>query len=645
MDFLKLYLDTFEKFHIGIEHLNGLFSYMNREWVKPIETQFSEEKYNLDTDVYTIRVLGHLLFRKYYFEPIRNNLLRSVFDLILQNRQTNELFDNFDHLEKFIQSLLSLGFGELHLYDKIFEEQFLEESRKFYKIKCANVESVGNYISSMLQHLKFEEKMCSRYLLSSTKIKLVNTCVEVMIDYNLEVLFSVLNDWFSNNKREDLKNFFLFIKFSVEGKRRFCQWFQDYVSRIINEQLLDVKYEGEYWKSYVNTLISYCCYFASFVEDVFENDIDIIFARDAGLKYVLAYCKQAAEWLAKKVNLILRGGEKLTEDEIGKQSDIILKLYTLSENQDVFLKFYYIYLARRLIHGTYTQDLELAMLGKLKQTCSFGEIYKLLRMLNDLHLAEKLNLQFKDQNMEATRDIDFSALVLTYGSWPLIDTMLQCNVPSREIETYHSNFQKFYISQYQGRKLQWIPSLSKGIVRASCFNAPYEFQVSMLQLSLLLQFNEQDSWTVKDLKEGSGMDLQVAKQTLDTFLKLKLLETRISSSSLDLNDVIYLNFAFKSKKLRISLYSTSMKNISEEGHDKINQQIVNDRKYAIQAVIVRNMKARKKMEHKELINTVLNQLQQFKPTLLDIKKSIEHLIEMEYLARDKENQQLYTYIA
>ena len=58
------------------------------------------------------------------------------------------------------------------------------------------------------------------------------------------------------------------------------------------------------------------------------------------------------------------------------------------------------------------------------------------------------------------------------------------------------------------------------------------------------------------------------------------------------------------------------------------------------------MKSRKALAHTALIMEVVQQLQRmFQPDIKVIKRSIEGLIDREYLERDASNQQLYKYMA
>lgn len=85
---------------------------------------------------------------------------------------------------------------------------------------------------------------------------------------------------------------------------------------------------------------------------------------------------------------------------------------------------------------------------------------------------------------------------------------------------------------------------------------------------------------------------------------------------------------------------------SSKDRQSAQQAVSEDRKFAIEASIVRVMKARLHMTHQQLVAEVSKQLMQFfNPNPAQIKQRIEHLISREYMERDGEQTNLYHYLA
>jgi len=77
----------------------------------------------------------------------------------------------------------------------------------------------------------------------------------------------------------------------------------------------------------------------------------------------------------------------------------------------------------------------------------------------------------------------------------------------------------------------------------------------------------------------------------------------------------------------------------------MTEQIRRLREHQVDATIVRTMKIRKELDHKELIREVLRQLTQFQAQPALLKKRIATLIDQEFLKRDQNNRARYIYIA
>jgi len=76
-----------------------------------------------------------------------------------------------------------------------------------------------------------------------------------------------------------------------------------------------------------------------------------------------------------------------------------------------------------------------------------------------------------------------------------------------------------------------------------------------------------------------------------------------------------------------------------------SSRVEEDRTIAIEAAIVRIMKARRNYGHQQLVADVLAQLAFFRPEAKLVKRRIEALIDREYLERDANTPNHYKYLA
>jgi len=108
-------------------------------------------------------------------------------------------------------------------------------------------------------------------------------------------------------------------------------------------------------------------------------------------------------------------------------------------------------------------------------------------------------------------------------------------------------------------------------------------------------------------------------------------------------DRFLFNASFTSNQRRIRITNITMKETSEE-RTKTHAAVSKDRLYFIDAACVRIMKARKTIDHRDLIGEVMSQLK-FPASSADIKKRIESLIEREYMERVEGDRSKYKYLA
>jgi hypothetical protein len=101
----------------------------------------------------------------------------------------------------------------------------------------------------------------------------------------------------------------------------------------------------------------------------------------------------------------------------------------------------------------------------------------------------------------------------------------------------------------------------------------------------------------------------------------------------------------KRTKIKISSH-VQTETVSTQETDATRKAVEEDRRLFIQATIVRVMKSRKELFHTQLVQEVIEQSKsRFAPSVPMIKKSIEQLIEKQYIDRDKTVRDKYLYVA
>ncbi len=192
-------------------------------------------------------------------------------------------------------------------------------------------------------------------------------------------------------------------------------------------------------------------------------------------------------------------------------------------------------------------------------------------------------------------------------------------------------FKEYHQRTTTKRKLVWSHSLGGATIRGTFRDRTYDLQVTTLQACALMLFSAKPG-LIPFTKICTLLDLpeDVVKRIMHSLCcgKHKVIkhvtESGESSKSIKTTDLFGFNDAFFSPLRKFQIPMASL----EESHN--SKRISEDRKFAIDAAIVRTMKARKIFGHQYLVSEVLSQLTAFRPQAQMIKSRIEALIEREF---------------
>ncbi|CAH8493822.1 unnamed protein product [Dicrocoelium dendriticum] len=182
-----------------------------------------------------------------------------------------------------------------------------------------------------------------------------------------------------------------------------------------------------------------------------------------------------------------------------------------------------------------------------------------------------------------------------------------------------------------------------------CAVRKYFLQVSTYQMEILMKFNRRGRYTYQELSSETNIPDKELKRSLMALAlgrsNQRILCKEPKSREIEPTDVFSVNDSFVSKHIKVRVQSITVKE-NEPERQETRTRVDENRRYVIEATIVRVMKARKTLGHGHLVVEVIEQLKsRFVPNPVMIKQRIESLIEREFLARMEDDRRVYKYLA
>jgi cullin 3 len=388
--------------------------------------------------------------------------------------------------------------------------------------------------------------------------------------------------------------------------------------------------------------------------------------------------------LAVYVDELLRAGLRgATEEQVNDELQKAIIVFRYLADKDVFESFYKQHLAKRLLGGrSISDDAERTMVSLLKAECGYQFTTKLEGMFNDMRISRETRDKYKahkrqQESCESSihaKAIDIEVDVLTTGYWPS-QNVPACTLP-QEVQDAIDRFSKFYLEKHTGRKLSWQTSAGAAELRATFGTGPdkyrrHELCVSTYQMCILLLFNNKDTLTLSQIRTQTHIPDSELRRHLISLCTPKNRIVRKGSKGRGItsdDDTFTFNtdYTSKLKRVRIPLVKEASMARGDAGADgttatgaaaaaaaaaaatngSVPVAVEEDRRHLVEASIVRIMKARKALNHNDLIAEVTRQLSvRFTPSPQFIKKRVESLIEREYLERSANEHRVYMYVA
>jgi hypothetical protein len=305
-----------------------------------------------------------------------------------------------------------------------------------------------------------------------------------------------------------------------------------------------------------------------------------------------------------------------------------------------------------------------------------------------------MNNSFSTVHSNLRNSIEFFVKVLSFDSWPLdvikinqteknssgnirinknkfkninenSGYIVSINLP-QELTPYIHDFTNFYYDKFKSRHLIWAHDLSWAEITAK-FSRSYSLLVSSYQMAILYLFNAKKCYKYAEILTlvNDNNSVSILEQHIIPLIKSGLLchislknqnnEIKTYKSGplimpyppIEINDEIRLNTLFNSKDYKINL--NYKQNVDEKVNDgeitkEVSHLILEDRKYQIDAAIIKSLKLKKRISFEMLkLNIIESVSTYFIPETSLIKTRLDNLIERNFIERDSNDPNVYVY--
>ena len=656
---LKELVKRWDNHKIMVRWLSRFFNYLDRYYI---------QRHNLAQ----LKDVGMLCFRDLVYSELKKNVKDAVLALVDKERDGEKVDRAL--VKNILGIFVEMGMGGMEAYEQDFEAHLLTNTAAFYSRKASvwiDEDSCPDYLVKAEDCLKREKERVGHYLHASSESKLLKEVEkEVLAAYETQLLekeHSGCAVLLRDDKTEDLARMFRLFKRIPAGLPPVADIFKKHVEKegvTLVKQAEDAagakKDPGAKDKAaaaaasteqvFVRSVIQLHDKYLQYVIDCFSNDS--LFHR--ALKEAFeVFCNKgvagstSAELLATFCDKLLQKGssEKLSDEEVETTLEKVVKLLAYISDKDLFAEFYRKKLSRRLLFDrSANDDHERSILTKLKTQCGAQFTSKMEGMVTDLQIAKDNQKEFEkwlDDDDTRRPKMEFGVTVLTTGFWPTYK-FTELALPEECVGCV-STFKEFYEKKLQHRKLTWIYGLGQVSMKGNFSSKPIELNINLFQAAILLLFNEQGSLKYTEIRDRLGLPDEDMARNLHSLscAKYKILLKEPENKIINQDDVFTYNEKFTDRMRRIKIPLPQI-----DDKKKVEADVDKDRRYAIDAAIVRTMKSRKVLPHQQLVLEVVQQLtKMFKPDFKIIKKRIEDLIARDYLERDKDNPNVLKYMA
>ena len=577
----------------------------------------------------------HTLLKNSY--SILNNLIISdSIILIFIEEQVISFNKNIKEFLLFIKKL------DLLYWDTMYDKT-LKLFGNFYKKKIINSEELpipNNY--------RLMQKLNNTIIYYYTINNFYKFIKENIIELNLPIFKLILEDLIKIIKFNSLpeieytlSNMWFYIinikKYNFEEKESLMATISD---EIINRCILNNNNNNDNINDVIS-IIKFGKYASELIKTTYYNKYNIFIAKiSESLNYFFRDDKDELE-RNKFINSLIN--ESIINNNINVAVTCITDIKNIN-NIDSFINIYYELLITRLTNNfclknndeflNYINSERILITTIIKSKNDINNLtYKLNKIINDTELSYTENKQF---NLLSTKllNTDLCVLTTSYNNWNIntcegiIDNKILDIIKETQLGKYLKYYEMYYFEKYNSKRIiNFVPNF--GEVTIIYLNQ--ELKMFPIQFMIIELFNKTDKIPLKDIINSKILYNYPEKFKTDLVNSIIISELFIIQND---NIIISNSNNIKNNLIDIFINTSEYPNIWEKQKEV---ELSYSRVEIVNSVINHTVKITPKNKN-ELFELVKDKIQVFKLTDELFDKSIEYLIDMDYIILNKENE-------
>ena len=344
------------------------------------------------------------------------------------------------------------------------------------------------------------------------------------------------------------------------------------------------------------------------------------------------------------IDKILRfDAEKKPLNEIKNIIYEYMILFKYIGNKDLFQNFFIKKLCIRcLFNLNKSEEAQNYLIEQLKKECGPYFVSKSQEMISDVKASQEMSQLFnekkgKDKDKEEDINIPINYFVLSNYTWP-IDKLVSGEICNFDIGKSQKKFFEFYHKKNSGKSLFWHLPFCFGEIEMDLNDSKNTIKIigNGVHIAILKCFNKsQISLSLKDIIRKTKLEKDVINKYIKKIVSKNILKYE--------NDVYVVNFFVNkeenSNEIMLIDYDEQE---DEKGIEENEEKSIEERKFVIDAYIMKILKQKKVMKKSELITTV-NEKMPFDEKEEIINKRIDQLINNRYITKDEEDPSIIKY--